>query len=97
MSPTTPTRISLTPCLLGGRITHLEQTIQELRVQLSDAQRIIHAHEQKHQCESLYAQGSIQGAAECLLELANTVNENVRANEVIADFLTGEFRRRASG
>ena len=83
---------------LGGRIIHLEQTNQELRVQLSDAQRIVHAHEQKHQCEFLYAQGRIQGAAECLLELASTVNEDVRlrTNKVIADFLTGEFRRRVS-
>ncbi|KAI9461389.1 hypothetical protein HD554DRAFT_2316625 [Boletus coccyginus] len=57
----------------SSKITHLGQTIQELRVQLAEAQRINHAHEQKHQCESLYAQGRIQGVAECLLEFANIV------------------------
>jgi len=47
------------------------------------------------QCESLYAQGRIQGATDCLLELANTVNDNVRASKFIVDWLAGEFRRRA--
>ncbi|KAI9461366.1 WD40-repeat-containing domain protein [Boletus coccyginus] len=79
----------------SGRITHLEQTNEELRVQLANAQRINRGHEQKHQCECLYAQGRIHGAAECLLELANTVNEDVRlgANKVITDFVT-EFTPR---
>ncbi|KAI9461363.1 hypothetical protein HD554DRAFT_2041443 [Boletus coccyginus] len=52
-----------------------------------------HAHEQKHQCESLYAQGRIQGAAECLLEFADTVNEHVRASKLIIDWLA-EFTQR---
>ncbi|KAI9457905.1 hypothetical protein HD554DRAFT_2042200 [Boletus coccyginus] len=64
------------------------QTDQGLRVQLADAQRINHAHEQRHQCESLYVQGRIQGAAECLLEFTNTVNEDMKANKVIIDWLT---------
>ncbi|KAI9455062.1 hypothetical protein HD554DRAFT_298615 [Boletus coccyginus] len=79
----------------SGPITHPEQTIQELRVQLADTQRkadglirISHAYEQKHQYESLYAQGRIQGAAECLLEILNTVNEDVRGNKFIMDWLT---------
>ncbi|KAI9455056.1 hypothetical protein HD554DRAFT_2036671 [Boletus coccyginus] len=76
----------------SDKITHLEQIIQELRVQLADAERkadvINHAHEKKHQCESLYAQGRIQSAAECLLEIVDTVNEDVRANKFIFDWLT---------
>ena len=32
-----------------------------------------------------------------LLEMANTVNEDVRANKLILDWLPGEFRRRALG
>jgi len=50
-----------------------------------------------HQCESLYAQGRIQAAAECLLEFANTVNDDVRASNFIIDWLAGEFQRRALG
>ncbi|KAI9457924.1 hypothetical protein HD554DRAFT_2331179 [Boletus coccyginus] len=71
----------------SGRITHPEQTIQELRFQLADAQRINHAHEQRHQCESLYAKGHIQGAAECLLKFANTVNSDTRAEKAIIDWV----------
>jgi len=84
--------------------TDLNETIQDLRIQLADAQRkadgvirINRAHEQRYQCESLYARGRIQGAAECLLEFLNIVNEDVRSNKVIADFLAGEFRHRALG
>ncbi|KAI9573369.1 hypothetical protein HD554DRAFT_2310612 [Boletus coccyginus] len=81
----------------SSRITHLEQTNQELRVQLADAQRIAddinHAHERKDQCESLYTQGRIQGAAKCLLVFANTVNEDVRVSEWITDWVT-EFSHR---
>jgi len=53
--------------------------------------------EQKRQCESLFSQGRIQGAAECLLEFANTVNDDVKANKLIVDWLAGEFRCRAFG
>jgi len=80
-------------------MTHLEQTNQELHIQLANTQQINYAHEQKHQCESLYAQGRIKGAVECLFELANTINEDVRlgANKVITDFVAGEFQRHALG
>ncbi|KAI9455065.1 hypothetical protein HD554DRAFT_299997 [Boletus coccyginus] len=91
------------PCPLGGRITHLEQTIQELHVQLAEAERkadrlirINHAHEQKDQCESMYAQGRIHVAAKCLLEIVNTVNNDVRTNKFIFDWLPGVFQRRTS-
>ncbi|KAI9571574.1 hypothetical protein HD554DRAFT_2168842 [Boletus coccyginus] len=84
----------------SSRIAHLERTNQQLRTQLADAQRkadglirINHAHEQKHQCESLFAQGRIQRAAECLLEFANTLNDDVRANKLITDWLA-EFTHR---
>jgi len=53
--------------------------------------------EQKHQCESLFSQGRIQGAVECLLGFANTVDDDVRVNKLIVNWLAGEFRRRASG
>ena len=75
-----------------------------LLVQLADAQhkadsliRINHAHEQKHRCESLYAQGHIGDAAECLLKIANTIDNDVRENKLLTDWLSGEFRCRALG
>ncbi|KAI9456181.1 WD40-repeat-containing domain protein [Boletus coccyginus] len=68
-----------------------------LRIQLADAQRkadgINHALEQMYQYESLYAHGRIQGAAECLLEFANIVHEDVRANKFIIDWLTESTNR----
>ena len=79
-----------------------DEDLGALRIQLADAQRkadglirINLAHSQKHQCESLYAQGQIHGAAECLLQILNAANEDVRANKLIMDWLSGEFRCRA--
>jgi len=70
-----------------------------LRIQLADAQRradgFNHTLEQMHQFEFLYSQGRIQGAAECLLEAANTVDDDVRTNKLIMDWLSSELRRRA--
>ena len=70
----------------------------ELCNQLAESQlkadsliRIIRAHEQKHQCEFLYSQGRIYDAAESLLELANTLNEDIRGDKLIFDWLAGEF------
>ena len=94
-----PTYASLTFMLSENKIAHLEQTNQELRVQLAESQHkadsVICAHEQKHQCESLYAQGRIYDAAQSLLEIQNTINESVRTNKFVVDWLSGEFRRRA--
>ncbi|KAI9571801.1 hypothetical protein HD554DRAFT_1826043 [Boletus coccyginus] len=72
-------------------------TNQELRAQLADAQRkadgIDHAHEQMYRCESLYSRGCVQSAAECLLEFANTVPEDMRANKFILGWLA-DFTQR---
>jgi len=76
-----------------------DKSSSALCVQLADAQRkadgFNHTLEQMHQCESLYAQGRIQGGAECLLELVNTVNGDVTANTFIIDWVVGGFRRGA--
>ncbi|KAI9571641.1 hypothetical protein HD554DRAFT_2168897 [Boletus coccyginus] len=71
-----------------------------LLVQLADAQhkadgliRINRAHEQKHQCESLYAQGHIRNAAECLLKIVNTTDDDVRENKFITDWLSNFTHR----
>ncbi|KAI9567156.1 hypothetical protein HD554DRAFT_1030392 [Boletus coccyginus] len=69
-----------------------DESSSTLRIQLANAQRKIirinRAHEQKHTCESFYTQGRIHGAAECLLEIANTVDDDVRANQLIMDWIT---------
>lgn len=49
----------------------------------------------KHQCESLYAQGHINDAVGSLLEMEHTIDEGVRANKLIIDWLAGELRCRA--
>ncbi|KAG6379593.1 hypothetical protein JVT61DRAFT_10098 [Boletus reticuloceps] len=82
------------------KIKRLEQVTQELRVQLSDSQnnadsliRTIRAHEQKHQCESLYAQGCIYDTAKCLLEVTENVSKDLGANQLITNWLA-EFTHR---
>ncbi|KAF8547368.1 hypothetical protein OG21DRAFT_1490282 [Imleria badia] len=81
----------------NNEIARLKQINQELRVQLAESQHkadsLIHAHEQKHKCESLYTQGRICDAAKSLMEMTNTINEDVRANKLIVDWLA-EFTDR---
>ncbi|KAI9571086.1 WD40-repeat-containing domain protein [Boletus coccyginus] len=81
----------------NSKIARLEKTNQELCIQLADAQRradgINYAHEQMHQCQSLYAQGRIQGAVECLVEFANVARGDVGANKFIIDWVA-EFTQR---
>ena len=50
-------------------------------------------HEQRHQCELLYAQGRIHDAAESFLEIANTINDDMRGDGFIFNWLAGEFWR----
>ena len=45
----------------------------------------------------MYAQGRIYDAAQSLLEITNTVNEDMRGDKLIFDWLPGEFQRRALG
>jgi hydrogenase maturation factor HypF (carbamoyltransferase family) len=78
---------------------HLEKTVQGLHAQLADSQHkannlahILRAHERKHQCEALYAEGRIIDAAESLLEIANAVSEDMKANKLLMDWLAGELR-----
>ncbi|KAN0091421.1 hypothetical protein V8E55_004987 [Tylopilus felleus] len=75
------------------KIAYREQTIQELRVRLVQAEQKAdltnRTHEQRHQCESLYYQGRIYDAAQTLLAASN----DVRGNTLIADWLV-EFTHR---
>ena len=43
----------------------------------------------------MYAQGRIYVVAESLLEMTNSINEDVRGDTLIFDWLVGKFRRRA--
>ena len=100
----TLSHVSLT-CPLDRKIAHLEQTIENLRTQLADSQRkvdekdslikdlhaVLHAHEQQHHCEALYSQGRMHDAAESLIKISFTGNNEVGANIRITDWVTGEF------
>ncbi|KAN0082589.1 hypothetical protein V8E55_008384 [Tylopilus felleus] len=75
------------------KIAFREQTLQELRVQLAQAEQkadlVNRTHEQRHQCESLYYQGRIYDAAQSLL----TTSDDVRGNTLITNWLV-EFAHR---
>ena len=73
--------------------------VQELRTELSSSQqkadrltKIVCAHRQKHQCETLYADGNIIDAVQILLEIVRTASDEVKADTLIGDWLSGEFR-----
>lgn len=81
------------------RIANLENTVQVLRTELADSQqktdrltKVLFAHQQKHQCESLYADGHVMDAAQVLLEIARTAGDEVKADEIIMEWLSGEHR-----
>ena len=58
---------------------------------MDDLAHIIRVHEQKHQCETLYAEGHIIGAAVSLLQIKNTASAAVRGYAFITDWISGEF------
>ncbi|KAF8548009.1 hypothetical protein OG21DRAFT_1516754 [Imleria badia] len=84
----------------NGEIASLKETIQQLRNQLSDTQKkadnldhILRLHERKHQCEVLYAQGRMYDSVELLLEITSTITDEVRANKLIIEWLSGFTRQ----
>ena len=62
---------------------------------MADSLRTKRADEQKHHCEPLYVQGRIDEVAEPALEMENTTSEDVRANKLRVNWLSGTFRRHA--
>ena len=82
---------------LDSKVTHLEPTVQQLHTQNTNLAQLLHAHEQKHQCEVLYADGRIVDAAISLLEITNTMSEQVKTNKLIMDWLASTFVRHESG
>ena len=76
---------------LRNQLATLRVQLAESRLKADSLTRINRAHEQKHQCESLYAQGRTYDAAESLLEIVNTINEDIRGDKLIFDWLAGEF------
>lgn len=92
---------ALTLTYIDSKIANLEKTVQKLHVQFAESQRkadgltqILHAHEQKHHCESLYAEDRIIDAAESVLDILTTMSEEVRANKLLMDWLVGESQCR---
>ena len=89
----------------GEAITDFKTTIQQLRTQLSDSQQnakqlstelsssrqVIRAHQQKHECETLYANGHVVDAANSLLDITRSINDDVKSDAIIMDWLSGEF------
>ena len=76
-------------CSSDETIAALERTVLELRTEL-DSQRKTHL--QKHQCETLYADGRVVDAAQLLLEIVGTASDDVKTDATITDWISGEFR-----
>ena len=67
----------------------LEKTVLELRTELDSHRKI---HQQKYQCEILYADGHVRDAAQLLLEIVRTAADDIKADPTIMDWISGEFR-----
>ena len=77
------------PCSLDETIAALEKTVLKLRTELDDFQHKI--HRQKHQCETLYADGHVIDATQLLLRIVRTANDDAEADATIMDWISGEF------
>ena len=80
-------------------IENLEKTVRDLCTKLATSEKkvdnlneILCAHQQKHECETLYANGHVLDAAQCLLDIKNTASDDVKADKIIMNWLSGEFR-----
>lgn len=51
--------------------------------------QMLHAHEQKHCCETLYDEGRVVEAARLLLEIEDSMGEEMRMDKVIKHWLSG--------
>lgn len=55
--------------------------------------KVLFVHQQKYQCEKLYADGHVMNAARILLEVVKALDGNVEADNIIVDWLSGGFPR----
>ena len=76
----------------------LEKTVRDLCTKLAASEKkadslneILCVHQRKHGCETLYANGHLLDAAQCLLDIMNTASD-VKADKIIMNWLSGEFR-----
>ena len=81
---------------IARKIANLKKIVQELRTELSNSQqkadsltKILCTHRQKHQCETLYADGHVIDAAQVLFEIVRTASDEVKADTLIGDWLSG--------
>ena len=67
---------------------------QQFSTELANSKQVICAHRQKHECEILYADGRVIDAANSLLDITKSVNDDVKSDVIIMDWLSGVLRRR---
>lgn len=98
-------------CSLDAKTATLEKAVRELRAELADSRaelsnsrqkvdtltRILYAHQQKHKCEILYADGNVNDAARLLLDFMKTACEDAKADTIIMDWLSSRFLHYGSG
>jgi hypothetical protein len=79
--------------LWNEKTADLEKTVQDLTNQFAASQCALRIHQQKHQCETMFADGRIYDAAHHLLEIINSMSEDLQHNELIMNWIEGESLR----
>lgn len=74
-------------------IAKLEKTVQGLQDQLSATESALRLHEKKHECETMYAQGRVYDASRCILDITETMSEELKQNRLLIDWVE-EFMER---
>lgn len=77
--------------LSDGHIQQLCTELADSREKSDSLNKILHAHRRRYQSEALYADGRVIDAAQLLLEIIATVSDDVKADTVIMDWVSGEF------
>ena len=84
---------------LNETISSLRAQNSTLRTDLTDSRqkadtlsKSLSVHRQKYICESLYADGRVTDASESLLEIMRTATDDVKADTMVTDWISGEFR-----
>ena len=78
--------------LLSDSRQSASKVTQQFGTKLANCQQVIRAYRQKHECEILYANGHVINAAKSLVDIIKSINDDVKSDVIIMDWLSGEFR-----
>lgn len=78
---------------LRTELSNSQQNAKKSSIELANSKLVIHTYRQKHECEALYADGHVIDAAMSLSDITRSINDYVKSDVIIIDWLSGGFHR----